>query len=180
MPESRSAIIRAYARWTALSALRSGSPVKSRADIYRLLDGVAFDTVLIGHGALSGVAFAEWHEHETMSLCARNARLGLGWAVKLVNVYLKTAAYVGDLGRPGIRECLHPPLDAGLWSGIERRFVGRRDILAHTHAASMIKDLRTYPVYAGVIAGCRKIAAELGCRLIEVEQLWTGADTPVT
>jgi hypothetical protein len=47
MKETRAEIIGTYARWTALSALRSGSPVKSRADVYRLVAQVPFDAVLV-------------------------------------------------------------------------------------------------------------------------------------
>lgn len=37
MTEPRATILRTYAEWTALSALRSGAPIKSRSDIYPLL-----------------------------------------------------------------------------------------------------------------------------------------------
>ena len=46
MNETRTRIIRAYSGWTALSALRSGSPVKSRDQVYGLLKGVPFDRIL--------------------------------------------------------------------------------------------------------------------------------------
>jgi hypothetical protein len=42
MSEVRKAIIAAYAEWTAMSALRSGAPIKSRRDVYTALRGVDF------------------------------------------------------------------------------------------------------------------------------------------
>jgi len=94
----------------------------------------------------------------------------------MVNVYLKTAGYVGGLGRPGLTPLLHPPIDAGLWSGLGRRFSGCPDLLAKTHVVRQIKAIRDYATYTTIIEGCREAAATLGCFLIEVEQLWEGAD----
>jgi len=41
MTESRRQIILDFAKWTALSALRSGAPIKSRADVYGYVSIVA-------------------------------------------------------------------------------------------------------------------------------------------
>lgn len=37
--EPRRQILVEYAKWTALSVVRSGSPIKAREPVYRLLDG---------------------------------------------------------------------------------------------------------------------------------------------
>lgn len=42
MTDARKAIIATYAEWTAMSALRSGAPIKSRRDVYTALRGVDF------------------------------------------------------------------------------------------------------------------------------------------
>lgn len=178
--ECRTGIISDFAKWTALSALRSGAPIKSRADVYGLLDKVPFAIVLGGQAEMSIAAFDAWHEDATAVMCARESRLSTGWAVKLINVYLKTAAYVGDLGRPVLRAALHPPIDAGLWAGLSARFCDDRELLAQTHCVSKIKDLATYAIYRRIIVGCRTAADRLGCELIEVEQLWQGARAPVS
>jgi hypothetical protein len=171
--DCRTTIVDAFARWTALSALRSGSPVKSRADIYPLLRSVDFASALALRGASCSVeAFDAWHRRAVLALKAKDSRLGVGWAAKLVNVYLKTACYVGDLGSPALRDVLHPPIDAGLWSGIGQRFKGRPDILKDTHHVTRIRDIQTYDRYKRIVAGCRLAAGVLGCRLIELEQLW--------
>src|SRR5438552_3866783 len=118
MSECREQIVRDFARWAALSALRSGAPIKSRADVYRLLDRVGFDDVLLGSDPITRADFDAWHRAATEALCTREPRLVVGWASKLINVYLKTAGYVGGLGRARLRESLHPPIDAGLWDGL--------------------------------------------------------------
>jgi hypothetical protein len=125
---------------------------------------------------ITEVEFAQWHRHATLQLCSKEAALCVGWAAKIINVYLKTAAYVGGLGRPGLEPLLHPPIDAGLWSGLRRRFAHRPELLAKTHTVRQIKAIRDYATYETIIEGCREAAALLRCCLIEVEQLWEGAD----
>jgi len=75
-----------------------------------------------------------------------------------------------------LSEAIHPPIDSGLWLGLERRFGDRPDILSETHCVSRIKDIEDYACYKRIIAGCRLAAHALGCKLIEVEQLWAGTE----
>jgi hypothetical protein len=42
MSDVRKAIIATYAEWTAMSALRSGAPIKSLRDVYTAIRGVDF------------------------------------------------------------------------------------------------------------------------------------------
>ncbi len=173
MKETRSTIIESYAGWTALSALRSGSPVKSRADVYGLVNHVPFDVVLVpADEPINAGEFASWHHDAVMGLCKRESRLCVGWAAKIVNVYLKTTTYVGGLGRLGLVDLIHPPIDGGLWAGVRMRFGASPDILAKTHVVERIQNIRDYSTYATIIAGMRDVSAVLGCTLIEVETLW--------
>jgi hypothetical protein len=171
--EVREGIVRTFAAWTALSALRSGAPIKSREDVYRLIRRGYFkqiaDTTL---GPLSALEFDAWHEHTCAAMLAEEARLQVGWTATILNVYLKTYAYVGGLGRSGLVDVIHPPIDTGLWLGLARRFVDRPDILDHTNCVKRIKHINDYACYRRIIDGCRLAAAALGCRLVEVEQLW--------
>lgn len=179
MTDPRRHIILDFAKWTALSALRSGAPIKSRKDVYPILDAVAFAQVLQPGSAIAQADFDAWHETQTMNLCERNRRVPVGWGVKLINVFLKTAAYIGDLGRPGLRDVLHPPIDGGLWDGLKKKFRKQPKILADACDVDRIKDITDYETYCRIIGCCRAAAAELGCSLIEVDQLWLGAATPV-
>ena len=136
----------------------------------------------ISKGYISALEFDAWHEKETRALSDRQPkpRLQIGWSAKLINVYLKTAAYVGELGREGLRDVLHPPIDGGLWSGLQERFEGRPDILEKACCVKAIKDIDDYDAkYRKIIEGCMLAAQELGCLLIEVEQLWRATVTPV-
>ena len=118
-----------YAKWTARAAVNSGGPIKDTNTIYRLLDGVAFADVLSGETEISAEEFNRWHRRETEGLCCRAndlrpqvAPFPVGWSAKLINVFLKTTVYVGNLGRAGLRNVQHPPLDNGLQAGLLERF----------------------------------------------------------
>jgi hypothetical protein len=179
MSEHRGAIITTFAGWTALSALRSGSPVKSRAEIYPLLRQANFDTLLEAPaGSIAPGVFADWHAATVARFRSALPRLCVGWAAKLINVYLKTAVYVGGLGPPELVAHLHPPIDGGLWSGLELPLRSRPTIRVHTHSVQRINQITDYVQYSTIIEGCRALAAELDCLLIEVEQFWAGADAP--
>jgi len=147
-----------FAKWTALSALRSGSPIKSRSEVYPLLDAVDFTRVLRPGPPIAEKAFEEWHEEQTRGLCTRNYDVPIGWGAKLINVFLKTAAYAGDLGRPGLRRVLHPPIDRGLWDGLRERFPDQPDMLREACCVRRIRDITNYETYRRIIAGCRTAA----------------------
>src|SRR4029453_3034395 len=91
MSEIREAIIATYAEWTAMSALRSGAPIKSRRDVstaIRQVDfSVLFDAAL---GPINRTTFDAWHADAVQGLIDREPRLTVGWATKIINVYLKT------------------------------------------------------------------------------------------
>src|SRR3954453_22301059 len=87
MKDVRQEIIATYAEWTAMSALRSGAPIKSRRDVYTAIRGVEFavlfdDTL----GPINRSTFDSWHEAAVRGLIERQPRLNVGWATKIVNV----------------------------------------------------------------------------------------------
>lgn len=173
MADLRRSIVTTFAGWTALSAVRSGCPIKSRERVYRLLPLAEFDRPLDAvPGSLTDDAFADWHAAAVERLRSAEPILCVGWAAKLVNVYLKTAAYVGGLGPKELIEFLHPPIDGGLWVGVEKVLADRPAIRARTHGVTRIKEIRTYTQYLDIVAGFRELAHAIGCRLIEVEQFW--------
>ena len=106
----------------------------------------------------------------------REPHLTVGWATKIINVYLKTGVYIGAQGRHHLKEMIHPPIDAGLWLGLARRFPDRPDILERTNCVNRIKDIVDYECYRRIIDGCRAAAKALECELIEVDQLWAGTE----
>src|SRR6266850_4617149 len=173
----RKTIIATYAEWTAMSALRSGAPIKSRRDVYTALRGVDLAVLFADElGPINRTTFDAWHANAVEAMIDREPRLTVGWATKILNVYLKTRVYIGSQGRHHLKEMIHPPIDAGLWLGLERRFPNRPDILDRTHCVRRIKDIVDYECYHRIIDGCRSAAKTLDCELIEVEQLWAGTE----
>jgi hypothetical protein len=155
-------------------------PIKSREDIYPLIRRIDFSQVLdASKGILGQEEFERWHEGAVNTAISLHPKLNdqYGWAAKIINVYLKTYAYIGDGGREDIRSHLHPPIDKGLRDGISSRFAGRNDILKETHCVKHISDIKDRQIYLKIISGLRKAAKELQCPLIEVEQLWEGTRT---
>jgi hypothetical protein len=169
----RKAIIKAFSEWTAFSATRSGCPIKSREDVYPLIRVPNYNEILHGD-RISHDEFERWHEDNTEAICNKNPRLPIGWATKLINVYLKTLVYVAKEGRAGLIECIHPPIDNELWKGIKQEYRNHSEILRKTHIVSRIKEITEYSKYKTIIDGCRLIAKKRGCLLIEVEELWQG------
>lgn len=101
-------------------------------------------------------------------------RFPVGWAAKLINIYLKTMVYLAGEGRADLVQCIHPPIDNGLWKGIRIAYKHRPDIISKTHIVNRIKEINTYDKYRTIIQGCRLIAEDRGYYLIEVEELWQG------
>jgi len=159
-----------------LPALRSGSAIKSRRDVYTALREANVEPLFDRAGPIAASEFDAWHAAAVARMIARKPALNVGWAAKIVNVYLKTRAYVGGQGRPGLAAAVHPPIDAGLWLGLKRKFPDRPDILGRTNCVTRIKDIADYECYSRIIGGCRTAAMALVCDLIEVEQLWAGTE----
>jgi len=173
----RELVTRTYAEWTVLSALRVGSPIRSKKQVYRSIRRIDFTPVVdASRGPIRRDEFEEWHADTLKKLLECEPKLfgQVGWAAKMVNVYLKTYAYVGDQGRPNLREYLHPPIDSGLWKGIKRRFPSRDDILSNTHCVNSIGAITSPDIYSKILDGMRMASEELNCSLVEVEQLWEG------
>jgi hypothetical protein len=68
MSSFRTQIVLDYAKWTALSATRSGAPMKSRSDVYPLLNAVTFGEVLSPGSPISSTEFDAWHEAQTLAM----------------------------------------------------------------------------------------------------------------
>ncbi len=178
--DCRRKIILDYAKWTVLSALRSGSPVKSRQDVYSLLDEVDFAYLLDPNTEIYANQFNAWHKKENHKLCNRESRLQIGWSAKMINVYLKTASYIGGLGHKNTINVLHPPIDTYLVKGIKKHFKKDQQILQKMRYFKTIKGIEDYDRdYSKIIQGCKLAAQGLGCLLIEVDQLWQAPVTPL-
>jgi hypothetical protein len=171
MPHGK--IIKDFAEWCAFSSTRSGCPIKSKEDVYPLIRLPNYKEILKGD-RISLDEFGKWHKCNTIAICNNDNRLQIGWAAKIINIYLKTRVYMAQEGREGLVEYIHPPIDNGLWKGIKQEYGNDRTVIDKTHIVSKIKDITNYNIYAKVIEGCQLIAQKRGCLLIEVEELWLG------
>jgi hypothetical protein len=168
-------IITEYAQWTVLSAVRQGCPIRSRKDVYPALCKLDFSSLFDeSKGAILSDEFDAWHASalETLTKIPR-MESHFGWAAKMVNVYLKTAAYISGAGRPGLSECIHPPFDDGLWKGLRAEFSSSNPaIVARSHAITKISGIQSLDSYNSMIDAMRELAKVHGCSLIELEQFW--------
>lgn len=171
----RRIVVKAFSEWTAFSAARSGSPIKSRDDVYPLIRRPDYEILFFGP-AITLEEFSHWHKESTEDI-EKNSVLPIGWAAKLINIYLKTRAYIGREGRVNLDKYIHPPVDAGLWDGVEQYCDDNdlSEIKAQITTVRKIKDIQTYETYTAIINGCKQLASHMKCELLEVEQLWQGA-----
>jgi len=175
----REKIIHDYAKWTSFSGTRSGCPMKSRGDVYPLIECPDYELIIRGDERILKEEFNEWHKHWVGEIISKSlGKLPVGWAAKLINLYLKTYVYTAQYGRPNLINCIHPPIDGGLWEGIEEycKGKGKQKILEKTHYKRKIKDIVEYKDYQIIIEGMSEIADKEKCLLIEVEQFWKGTD----
>lgn len=165
-------IIQDFSVWTTQSALRQ-APIRSRAGVRALLKSINFSEVLDpSKGPITLQEFEAWHARSAEAISA-NPKLhnAYGWSSKILNIYLKTACYVGGLGRQHLVNHLHPPIDSGLWIGLARRFKGH-PALIHTHHVQRINAINSMAQYTRIIDGMKQLADEDNCLLIELEKYW--------
>lgn len=162
-----------FSQWAALSALKSGSPLKSRDDIYPFVELGHFEVLLMTDEPISHSEFNKWHT-DALGYITSDNRLPIGWAAKIVNVYLKSICYLAGIGRPNLVNHIHPPIDSGLWQGLKRSYRTQNDIWNKVYSKTKIKDIQTYEQYSTIIDGLSDIARREDCLLIEVEKFWEG------
>lgn len=168
--QKRKKIVHDFAKWTAQSALRSGSPLKSGKEIYNLIESHANLTALFDSTReIDEDEFDGWHEKTILAFCEIEPLLNeqVGWAAKIINVYLKTRVYLAEEGRKGLVSLIHPPIDEGLQKGLTKEFPNR------PWKIKRIKNIRSYQDdYLPFIQDCRSLAEKEGCFPIELEFYW--------
>lgn len=167
-----SLITHEYARWTVLSALRRGA-IRKKSVINAALAKVDFSPLFdMSLGVIEEKEFSQWH-NEALEVLVGTEGLAnhYGWATKMLNVYLKTTVYVAGLGRSGLIQLVHPPIDTGLWAGLLEQFPDH-DVLRQTHRVQAIVGISSLAIYHDIIDGMRQMANMRDCLLIELEQFW--------
>ena len=170
-----------FARWATRAAVAAGRkdgggcPIQSREEVDAALDIVDFDPLFDTNlGFIDSREFNAWYIQAVVGLIEWEQRLNVGWAAKIIAIYLKTTCYLAGFGREGLKNVIHPPIDNGLINGLKRESWTNPDIqqflklLPRTGIISKI-DAETYPIYIKVF---KLVAQEQGCTLFEVEQFW--------
>jgi hypothetical protein len=173
--QKRKKIVHDFANWTALSALRSGSPLKRAERIYDLIENHADLPVLFDPTrATDQTEFDRWHEKTVRAFCKAESELPVGWAAKIINVYLKARVYLAREGRKDLVSVIHPPIDYGLQQGLKKNFPHR------PWKIRRIKDFRSYqndyfPLHSGMSLSCqgRRVSPDRTRILLAREQAMT-------
>ena len=159
----RKEIILEYSKWCAFSALRSGAQVKKRDVIYPKIDGISFSLVLDGRLTITEKEFSNWHKSECIKLAESLGKKDrIGWAAKIINIYLKTACYIGGLGREGLVDVIHPPLDGILAKALRRYGI----------SIPRIKEIKSYDQYIELVDLIKIETNKQGISLFEIEKEW--------
>ena len=168
--ETRWAITHEFARWATQSALRSGSPIKSRDDVYTALGNIDFRPLFDeARGPIDQAEFSAWHRNAISNLLETEPRLNAGWSAKIIAVYLKTSCYLAGFGREGLERVIHPPIDNILITNLRRRFRQHLEIYSGLATFRTISSLTTDD-YESVIGSIYRIAQDEHCSLFEVER----------
>ena len=200
---ARDKIMHEFAKWTAFKSKRGTDAPGKEPEIFPALDSVDWCTVLQeSRGPITSAEFNCWHKSEAESLAKRvietvskrlpQPQFSIGWAAKLINVYLKTRCYVGNDGREGIRDVMHPPIDNILVKQLKKEAV----CLLHTETIERppeiasklyivleplgnfgtIRNIETYEQYHKIIQACGVIAYFKKFPLFELERFWSATD----
>ena len=182
MTGPRSDIARRFAEWTAMSALRSGCPIKSREEVGVALKAVDFNRLFDkGYGPIDNDQFTRWHRDaigELLKLEFRRRRpeeeprkLSVGWSAKIIAVYLKTRCYLSGFGRDGLSRVIHPPIDNDLIESLKTQFRSEPEIKRGLDRFDTISRMN-FGDYEAIIRSCELVAQIDGCTLFEVELYW--------
>jgi hypothetical protein len=125
-------------------------------------------------GPITALDFDAWHA-EALSILVTVDGLAnhYGWAAKMTNVLLKTLCFVGGYGRENLVNCIHPPIDGGLWRGLAAQFgKSHAQIVSKSHAITTIRDIQSLKDYVDMMTAMKALAKAHDCELIELEQFW--------
>lgn len=189
-----------FALWTTRAATQSQGTMdrfpNKQEDVNAYLDAVEFDILFDkSRGAIDIDEFGEWHDRQVTTLIRCQNNINVGWAAKMIAVYLKTTCYLTGFGRDGLDRVIHPVFDNILMGKMaeynQMEFRTQKKLIRDTQANPKIfmnlirashvhwkkpipiKDITDEFYWNVLIHNCEIIAKKLECTLFEVEQLWT-------
>ena len=163
---TRHKMIDNFAAWTAVSAAR-----RSGLRVCPAIEKIDFQQVLCNEGSIDKQEFDQWHEAQVQRF-GNEAKCSIGWAAKIINVYLKTQCYVGGRGRKGLDEVIHPPFDHVMIRTLKKKYPEFNDLMGGHSRRFSLKGLERYSRYQQIIESLASIARQERCKLIEMGQYW--------
>ena len=168
----RWSIAHEFARWCVRSALNSGKDhIKSREDVYAALDSVDFQRLFDSErGIIDQREFNDWHRASVDNLIMKyESKLNVGWAAKMIAIYLKTTCYLAGFGREGLGDVIHPPIDNNLVKELRKEFRSSSEVIRGLRSFKAISNM-SFEDYDNIIGVFERIAHREKCTLFEVEQ----------
>ena len=168
---TRHKIIDNFALWTAVSAAPRRSGLRKNEEICPALEKVDFQQVLCNERPIDKQEFDQWHEAQVQRF-REEAKCSVGWAAKIINVYLKTQCYVGGRGRKGLDEVIHPPFDRVMIGTLKKKYPEFNGLLGGRNRGFSLTGVERYFRYQQIIELLASIARRERCKLIEMGQHW--------
>ena len=194
-------IAHTFAQWTTRAAVQSQGRhrnfKKDQAAVNSYIEAVDFNRPFDRSlGSIGEDEFSDWHSEQVRRLMSCHENINVGWAAKMIAIYLKVTCYLSGFGRECLDSVIHPPFDSNLMEGIaEHNYQTfgnlmstlQGEISQEQYDAAMrnseevrrnlsnarIRDIDDTFYWEVLIPACEQAAESLNCTLIEVEQLWT-------
>ena len=170
-------IVDNFARWAAMSSARQGCSLRGKK-WYKHMNNLNFDRIMdTSKGPITSSEFDEWHK-ETVERLAKEAKVEIGWAAKIVNMILKVKVYIHGEGRNGLKEYIHPVIDNKLIDELKKKYPLKsgndktRKIRYWLDKAKPISGIKSYGEYEKIIECFRQISKDYKMSLFEVEKFW--------
>ncbi len=183
MTDVRQKIIQEFSKWVSFCGTRSGCPLKSHEHLDPLIALPNYKSLFSPRNKpINKEKFDKWHRKSVNAIVkkgkkvAKRSGFSVGWAAKIINLYLKERCYIASQGRPNLKNVIHPPIDSRLWKSIKKKYKDDNSIIDKTHIVTTLKGITNYEQYETIIEGCRLIAKREKYKLIEVDELWQSAD----
>ena len=136
-----------FGYWTARCAMRNWSQESVNYALSQLNFEQLFNTEL---GRIEKEDFERWRTEAIQDIQriefvnktdGKLKGMPLGWAAKMITIYLKTTCYLGGFGRENLDNLIHTPLDNILVTNLRDRFKGCPHLVQGLSAFRTIEGL---------------------------------------
>ena len=119
-------IAHTFAQWATRAAVQSQGRQKNfkkdQAAVNSYTDAVDFNRPFDRSlGSIGADEFSDWRGGQVRRLMSCHENINVGWAAKMIAIYLKVTCYLSGFGREGLDSVIHPPFDSNLMERIAER-----------------------------------------------------------